>query len=148
MAAVPGANAGLGSAINDTGRQVGAALGIGILGTLANIGYTSRITAAASPVSPDLAAAAKRSVSAAFQVAGTIGGPTGQALRRAAAAAFMDGFGLAMLAAAALLAAGAVLVWRRLPPQDVPTAVGIAASADTTAAPDDRSAMPVGDPRR
>jgi len=120
MAAVPGANAGLGSAINDSGRQVGAALGIGILGALANAGYRSGIAEAASSLGSDVAAAAKRSVGAALEVAGGIGGPAGEALRRAANAAFMDGFGLAMLAATALLAAGAVLVLRRLPSQDVP----------------------------
>ncbi len=148
MAAVPGANAGLGSAINDTGRQVGAALGIGILGTVANIGYTSGITAATAPLSPDLAAAAKRSVNAALQVAGGIGGPTGQALRRAAGTAFMNGFSLAMLAAAALLAVGAVLVLRRLPPQDLPTEPAIPATARATGAPGDGSVIATGNPRR
>lgn len=121
MAAVPGANAGLGSAINDSGRQVGAALGIGILGALASAGYRSGIGNAVSSLGPDLAAAAKRSVGAALQVSGGMGGPAGEALRRAADAAFMDGFGLAMLAGAVLLVAGAVLVLRRLPSQDVPT---------------------------
>ncbi len=119
MAAVPGANAGLGSAINDSGRQVGAALGIGILGALANAGFRSGIAEAVSPLGPDLAATAKRSVGAALEVSGGMGGPGGDALRRAAYAAFMDGFGLAMLAGAGLLVAGAVLVLRRLPSQDV-----------------------------
>jgi len=130
MAAVPEANAGLGSAINDSGRQVGAALGIGILGALANAGYRSGIGNAVSSLGPDLAATAKRSVGAALQVSGGMGGPAGDALRRAADAAFMDGFGLAMLAGAALLATGAVLVLRRLPAQDVPELVLTARDAD------------------
>ncbi len=120
MAAVPGANAGLGSAINDSGRQVGAAFGIGILGALANMGYRSGIATAVSPLGSDVAATAKRSVGAALQVAAGIGGSTGDALRRAASAAFMDGFGLALLVGAVLLVAGAVLVRRGLPPQDLP----------------------------
>jgi len=124
MAAVPGENAGLGSAINDSGRQVGAALGIGILGALANAGFRSGIAEAVSPLGPDLAATAKRSVGAALQVSGGMGRPAGDALRRAADAAFMDGFGLAVLAGAALLGAGAVLVLRRLPSQDVQTEPG------------------------
>jgi EmrB/QacA subfamily drug resistance transporter len=121
MAAVPEANAGLGSAINDSGRQVGAALGIGILGALTNMGYASGIGAAVSGLDPEVAAAAKRSVGAALQMAGEISGTAGAALRQAAAAAFMDGFGLAMLAGALLTAAGAVLVLRHLPSRDVPT---------------------------
>jgi EmrB/QacA subfamily drug resistance transporter len=119
MAAVPEANAGLGSAINDTGRQVGAALGIGILGALANAGYRASIGGAVASLSPDLAAAAERSVGAALQIAAGVGGPAGAALRGAANAAFMDGFALAMLAGAALLAAGAVAVLWRLPSHDV-----------------------------
>jgi EmrB/QacA subfamily drug resistance transporter len=120
MAAVPEADAGLGSAINDSGRQVGAALGIGILGALTNMGYAGGIGAAVSRLDPDVAAVAKRSVGAALQVADTIGGPAGATLRQAAMTAFSDGFGLAMLAAAALMAAGAALVLRHLPSRDVP----------------------------
>ena len=120
MAAVPDQNAGLGSAINDTGRQVGAALGIGILGALANAGYRSGIGGTVASLSPDLAAAAKRSAGAALQIAGGISGPAGASLRQAASAAFMDGFGLAMLAGAVLLAAGAVAVLRWLPSNDLP----------------------------
>jgi EmrB/QacA subfamily drug resistance transporter len=119
MAAVPEADAGLGSAINDSGRQVGAALGIGILGALTNMGYAGGI-AAVSRLDPDVDAVAKRSVGAALQVADTIGGPAGATLRQAAMTAFSDGFGLAMLAAAALMAAGAALVLRHLPSRDVP----------------------------
>src|SRR6266571_2982575 len=120
MAAVPDQNAGLGSAINDSGRQVGAALGIGILGALANAGYRSGIGGTVASLSPDLAAAAKRSAGAALQIAGGISGPAGASLRQAASAAFMDGFGLAMLAGAVLLAAGAVAVLRWLPSNDLP----------------------------
>ena len=120
MAAVPDQNAGLGSAINDTGRQVGAALGIGILGALANAGYRSGIGGAVASLSPDLAAAAKRSVGAALEIAGGVGGPAGASLRQAASAAFLDGFGLAMLTGAVLLAAGAVAVLWRLPSHDLP----------------------------
>jgi EmrB/QacA subfamily drug resistance transporter len=120
MAAVPGESAGLGSAINDSGRQVGTALGIGILGALVNAGYRSGIGGAVSSLSPDLAAAARRSVGAALEIAARVGGPAGSSLRGAANAAFMDGFGLAMLVGAVLLAAGAVAVLRWLPPHDVP----------------------------
>jgi EmrB/QacA subfamily drug resistance transporter len=119
MAAVPEANAGLGSAINDAGRQVGAALGVGVLGALVNAGFRSGIGGAAASLGPDLAAAAKQSMAAALQIANLAGGPAGASLRRAAEAAFMDGFGLAMLAGAVLLAAGALMVLWRLPAYDL-----------------------------
>jgi EmrB/QacA subfamily drug resistance transporter len=119
MAAMPEANAGLGSAINDTGRQVGAALGVGILGALANAGYRSGIADATAPLGPDAAAAAERSFGAALEVAARAGGAAAQALERAATAAFMDGFAIAMVGGAVLLGVGAIAVVRRLPSHDV-----------------------------
>jgi EmrB/QacA subfamily drug resistance transporter len=119
MAAMPEANAGLGSAINDTGRQVGAALGVGILGALANAGYRSGIADATAPLGPDAAAAAERSFGAALEVAARAGGAAAQALERAATAAFMDGFAIAMVGGAVLVGLGAIAVLRRLPSQDV-----------------------------
>ena len=96
----------------------------GSWGRSPNAAYRSGIGGAVSSLSPDLAAAAKRSVGAALEIAGGVGGPAGEVLRRAANAAFMDGFGLAMLAGAVLLAAGAIAVLRWLPSNDVPAQPG------------------------
>ena len=115
MSAVPEVNAGLGSALNDTSRQVGAALGIGVLGSLTNAAYAAQIKDSLTGLTPNMAALAKRSVGAALQVSEGLGGEAGSTLYRAAIAAFTDGFSLAMLAGAGLLSAGAVIVWRRLP---------------------------------
>jgi EmrB/QacA subfamily drug resistance transporter len=123
MSAVPERDAGLGSAINDASRQVGAALGIGILGSIANGAYTSRIAQPARAFGPGVTAVAKQSVAAALQVADRIGGSAGKAFGRAATAAFTDGFGIAMLAAAGVVAVGAVLVRHRLPAHDTPPVV-------------------------
>jgi DHA2 family multidrug resistance protein-like MFS transporter len=141
MAAMPEANAGLGSAINDTGRQVGAALGVGILGALANAGYRGGIGDTVAPLGAEMAAEAERSVGSALEVAGRIGGVEGAAFRDAAIAASVDGFGLAMAAGAVLLAVGAVVVLRRLPSADVPRA-----EADAHARGDasDEVAAPIG----
>jgi EmrB/QacA subfamily drug resistance transporter len=130
MAAVPEADASLGSAINDTSRQVGAALGIGILGSLTNAAYTANIKASVSRLEPNIAAVAKQSVGAALQVANQVGGPAGAALRRAASAAFVDGFAVAMLVAAGLMVVGALAVLRHLPSRDIS-----AASADAESSP-------------
>jgi len=43
MGSVPVDEAGVGSAMNDTNRQIGGALGVAVLGTLLNTGYISRI---------------------------------------------------------------------------------------------------------
>jgi EmrB/QacA subfamily drug resistance transporter len=119
MAAVPGANAGLGSALNDSGRQVGAALGIGILGAISNVLYASGIAGIAATLDPRAAEPVKASVGGALEVASGIGGSIGSGLREAAVASFMDGFRVAMLVGAALLGVGAVLVLRYLPSRDV-----------------------------
>jgi MFS family permease len=73
MATFPQANASLGSAINDTSRQVGAALGIGIMGSLANATYASRIRVPAARLGWNVATAARQSVNAAVQIADRIG---------------------------------------------------------------------------
>jgi hypothetical protein len=115
MAAVPEVNAGLGSALNDTSRQVGAALGIGVLGSLTNAAYAAQIEDSLTGLAPNIGALAKRSVGAALQLADGLGGDAGNTLHHAATAAFTDGFTLAMLAGTGLLSVGAVIVWRRLP---------------------------------
>jgi EmrB/QacA subfamily drug resistance transporter len=130
MAAVPEANAGIGSAINDAGRQVGAALGIGIVGAIANAGYTGAITDAANALPPPAAAAAERSVGAALQIADGLGGAAGAALRTAADSAFIDGFGAGLLAAALLAVAGALLVLWRLPARDIQAIRPLALSSE------------------
>ena len=43
MGAVPEANAGVGSAVNDAARQVGYALGVGIVGSVLNTVYSMNI---------------------------------------------------------------------------------------------------------
>ena len=43
MGSVPVNRAGIGSAMNDTTRQVGGALGIAVLGTIMNSGYLNKI---------------------------------------------------------------------------------------------------------
>ena len=121
MAAVPEANAGLGSAINDTSRQVGAALGIAIMGSIANTTYTNQINTTATRLRPTLAAVAKQSVTAAERVAQTLPRTAGIALERAAHAAFTEGFTTAILIISGVLTVASLLIARHLPAQDTIT---------------------------
>jgi EmrB/QacA subfamily drug resistance transporter len=50
MGSIPVAQAGVGSAMNSTNRQIGAALGVAVLGTLLNSGYLASIKAVQWPV--------------------------------------------------------------------------------------------------
>jgi MFS family permease len=114
MAAIPESDAALGSALNDTSRQVGAALGVGILGSLTSAVYAAKL--ADLPTDPQQLAQARRSLAAALDLA-----TQDPALAAAARSAFTDAFSLAALLTAVLLAVTGVVVWRRLPPEDEPT---------------------------
>lgn len=119
MGAVPEANAGVGSAVNDTTRQIGGALGVAVLGSLFSTIYTDRMQRDIPASLPDeVRAVASDSVGGALQIATNIGGSTGQALAQAAQASFTDGMNGAFLAAAGVAMAGSLLALRFLPARE------------------------------
>src|ERR671911_946988 len=114
MTSVPLSKAGVGSAVNDTTRELGGALGIALLGSIANTAYRSNIDLDGVRLPAGTRAVAEESIGAADAVAGRI--PGGDALTAQAASAFTDAFTLAntISVGIALAAAAAVLVvWRR-----------------------------------
>lgn len=115
MSVVPEENAGVGSALNDTVRQVGGALGVAILGSALNSVYSSHMAGQVARLPAAAAAAAQDSVGAATQIAATIGGPTGSALTHAAGQAFTDGIHVAVAVAAGFALAGAITVLAVMP---------------------------------
>jgi EmrB/QacA subfamily drug resistance transporter len=122
MGAVSDAKAGIGSAINDATRILGATLGVAIIGSIYASLYASRLDTALPARVPDTAAgAARSSVGAAFAAAAQLdaAGQSGvaRALRDAASTAFFDGFGAACLVAAGVALAGAVMAAMLLPAQ-------------------------------
>ena len=131
VGAVPEDNAGVGSAVNETAGQVGAALGIAILGTVLNSAYSSNVADAVAGLPAEAAAAAQDFVGAAAQIAVNMGGPTGEALRAAANTAFVDALGVAVFAAASMAFIGALIVakfipaWQEPLPEAAPEAVAV-----------------------
>jgi fucose permease len=122
MGAVSDAQAGIGSAINDATRILGATLGVAIIGSIYASLYASGLKTALPAQVPDTAAhAAQSSVGAAFAAAAQLdgAGQTGiaQTLRDAASTAFFDGFEAACLVAAGVAIAGAVMAAVLLPAQ-------------------------------
>jgi uncharacterized membrane protein YdjX (TVP38/TMEM64 family) len=119
MAAVPLNKAGVGSAVNDTTREVGGALGIAVLGSIANSTYRNEIDADLLAALPQEAAdAARESVGAAMQIAAMAPAGPGEVLATEAGEAFTTAFGTSLSAAA--IVAGALgltvfLVGRREP---------------------------------
>lgn len=109
MSAVPAGKAGVGSAVNDTARELGGALGIAVIGSLVSMLYRSGMDVSAPGLSPQVSRAARESVGAATTLARTL--PKGGArLFAQAVAAFSGAYRMVNLASALLVAAGAVAV--------------------------------------
>jgi EmrB/QacA subfamily drug resistance transporter len=134
MAAVPLNKAGVGSAVNDTTREVGGALGIAILGSIANSTYRSNIDEQAIGALPGPAAdIAEESIGGALQVAAQApSAELGTRLVDTAQDAFVTATSTTFIYSAALAALAGVAVfvtgrgYRPTPPSDAP-------GADTTA---------------
>jgi EmrB/QacA subfamily drug resistance transporter len=115
MSAVPPRRAGAGSAMNDASRELGAALGVAVLGSVAASRYSSGIAGAISHLSKADQGAARSSLGSALQAAARL--PSGLGTRLAADAdkAFVAGLHYAALTGAVLAAVAALLVLRYLP---------------------------------
>ncbi|SNR89359.1 MFS transporter [Actinomadura mexicana] len=101
MGTIPAEHAGVGSALNDTVQQAGAALGVAVLGSIVSGGYTGGMPAGA----PTEAA---RSVGGALAVAGRTGDT---ALAGTAREAFTSAMSTAFTVSAAGVLAAAVLAF-------------------------------------
>jgi EmrB/QacA subfamily drug resistance transporter len=99
MGALPPERSNLGSAVNDTTRELGGALGVAIVGSIMSSLYASGLPAGAP-------AAAHESLGAAVQVEG---------MADAARAAFVHAMSRASIVVALVAAAGAIIAWRFLP---------------------------------
>jgi hypothetical protein len=114
MGSLPLAKAGVGSAMNDTTRMIGGALGVAVLGSILASSYGSAIRPALNGFPEPVAAAASDSIGATASVAAQLG-PQGEALLAAARSAYMEGMGDAILLGAAVAALGALVVLLFLP---------------------------------
>jgi DHA2 family multidrug resistance protein-like MFS transporter len=120
--------AGTGSAVLQAMRMVGSSFGAAILGAVLNSGYRSALPAGdASLVGlpGSVVDSVRDSIVAAVRVAH---GSGSEALLRAARSAFMNGFDLMLLVAAALAALAAVVAVRLMAGQAGPTQVDEAGS--------------------
>ena len=116
MGVVPREKAGIGSAVNDATRELGATLGVAILGSVFSSIYRGALDAASNPgLPPSALAPARESFTAALQVASQTGGVVGQQLAASATAGFLDGFQAACLVAGAVTAAAALFAALVLP---------------------------------
>ncbi|HEY3000381.1 MAG TPA: MFS transporter [Acidimicrobiales bacterium] len=161
MGSLPPAKAGVGSAVNDTTREIGGALGVAVLGSVMSSTYRPRVSDAISgfPIPTAQAHAITDQVGAAIQAAQTLGGAPGRALADVASKGFADGMSIAFVIGAAALALGALIVALYLPARapddhrgdavdaDAPTPGGTArvdGNRDPSAVAGDGAAVPAG----
>jgi len=137
MTTVPAHQAGAGSAVNDTIREVGGALGIAIVGSLAENVYRTKLgTALATGHLPQpVSHLATSSVAAADAVGRHLGGASGAQLTAAAHTAFTTAMATGMRLSAVVALVAAIGAAFALPARTRPATVALP-QPDGGAAPD------------
>lgn len=116
MSAVPPRRAGAGSAMNDATRELGAALGIAVMGSVATSQYTRHLDAVTKRLPAATQAKARESLSDALAAAAKLkDAAQGRALTTGAQHAFISGIHVAVTTGAILAAVAAVVVYKNLP---------------------------------
>jgi Na+/melibiose symporter-like transporter len=115
MSAVPARRAGVGSAMNDATRELGTALGIAVLGSLAVSQFSSTLAPTIAKLPAGVRDLAGSSLGGALAVASKLPAGTGRAFASSADRAFVDGLHFSVTLGAALVGIAAVLVRRYLP---------------------------------
>jgi Major Facilitator Superfamily len=108
MGTLPEAQAGVGSAVNDTTREIGGVLGVAVMGSVASSAYAHHGDAVSS-LPHDASDTARSSLGGALTVAHHIGGPTGNHVADAAREAFVAGASKGLLVAITAAGLGALL---------------------------------------
>ncbi len=144
MTTVPAHQAGAGSAINDTIREVGGALGIAIIGSLAENLYRSKLgTALAAAHLPQPVSHLATSSVAAADVAGKhLGGAAGAQLTAAAHTAFTAAMATGMRVSAVVALVAAIGVAFALPARRRPEAAALPQPEDAALPQPGDAALP------
>lgn len=114
MASVPRNRSGMGSAMNDTTRELGGALGVAVLGAILSATYENKIADTAKQFTGQIRDGLESSLAVALGVADKLG-PMGADIANAAKDAFMGGISDAALVASVLIFSAAVISFIGLP---------------------------------
>ncbi len=123
MSSVPRSKAGVGSAMNDTTRELGGALGVAVLGSLVTSRYASSLASAFGDVAAPVREIALSGLSGAVALADhpeefpglRLAPGAADGIKAAAQQAFVDGLGAASLVGAVVVGLAALAVFRYLP---------------------------------
>ncbi|MER5384524.1 MFS transporter [Streptomyces sp. NBC_00647] len=131
LSEAPQEQSGGAAAIGETSYQLGAGIGIALLGSVMNAAYAPGLSSVPGVPAAD-SEAAGHSLGEAYEVADRLGGTSGGALRQAARDSFVHGLHVTLLVSAVLLLLGAVMALR------LPRVMDCSAPA-TDSAPDVKS---------
>lgn len=140
MGSLPRERAGVGSAVNDTTRQTGGALGVAVIGSIFAAQYRAVVK-----IPADLPLQVREgmadSIGSGLRIAREMGLPASDILRvhDAAAPAFVSGMQLAVVVGAVIVAMAAVVAWKYLPAREAAPDGPDDAGPDTGAPPSDGS---------
>jgi EmrB/QacA subfamily drug resistance transporter len=109
---LPVGEQGVASALNDTVRELGGALGVALIGSVLSAAYSSSVADATAGLPPEAATAVREGIGGAVAVSSRMG-PQGASVLEAARVAFVDGWAASMWISAGLAVAAALfaLVW-------------------------------------
>jgi EmrB/QacA subfamily drug resistance transporter len=133
LSAVPREKAGVGSAVNNTIRQVGGALGVAVLGSVLSGVYRGQVADKLTVLPAAARDAAAESVADTYAAAARVGGAAGRALLGPANDAFVTAMHWAAAGSAVTALIGALAVLRWLPRHSAAHPPAPAAPASTTA---------------
>jgi MFS family permease len=117
MTAVPDNKQGVASAVNDAGREIGAALGIAVAGSILAARYTDRISPVLASFPEPVRGPASDSLAQALKASSMLG-PQGEQLARSSEIAFMHAMQTSVLVVAVIAAVAAVLIGLWAPGRD------------------------------
>ena len=115
MASLPLRKAGVGSAVNDTTRELGGALGVAVLGSLLASKFTAALPASITQLPEAAQTAVRSSLGGALGVARSLPPAAGGPLEAVAKSAYVDAMRVSMVAAAIVVMTAAVIVRRFYP---------------------------------
>ncbi len=117
MSSLPPGRAGIGSAMNDTTRQLGGALGVAVLGALMNGTYRSGVDhlIGVSGLSAGVVAQLRSSIQSAHLIAQNLGSDLAGVVVQTSSQAFVDGMKEALVIGSIAMLLAAIVSWGILP---------------------------------
>jgi len=111
---LPVEDQGVASALNDTVRELGTAVGVALIGSVLSATYSSSVADATAGLPPEAAHTVQEGIGGAVAVSGQMG-PQGQGLLDAARGAFVDGWTASMWLSAGIALAIAAFTFAWMP---------------------------------